>query len=123
VARLEVLFVCSRNQWRSPTAERIFAGRTDIQVRSRGLSRTARRKLSAADLSWAKLIFVMEEEHRERLVEQFADALVDTPVHVLDIPDEYPLMDPELIELLRQGVEPVLADVLTGGGANSTEIG
>ncbi|MFV8751707.1 low molecular weight protein tyrosine phosphatase family protein [Nannocystaceae bacterium ST9] len=109
--RLKVLFICSRNQWRSPTAERIFSGRRDIEVRSRGLSRTARRKLAAADVSWAELIFVMEDEHRERLVEGFRDALADTPVHVLDIPDEYPLMDPGLIELLRQGVEPVLEGI------------
>jgi predicted protein tyrosine phosphatase len=123
VSRLKVLFICSRNQWRSPTAERIFSGRRDIEVRSRGLSRTARRKLSAADVTWAELIFVMEEEHRERLVEAHRDALGDTAVHVLDIPDEYPLMDPGLIELLRQGVEPVLADVLPDGGANSSGIG
>ena len=123
MTRLEVLFICGRNQWRSPTAERIFAGRRDVQVRSRGLSRTARRKLAAADVSWAKLIFVMEQEHRERLVDQFREALGDTPVHVLDIPDEYPLMDPELIELLRQGVEPVLADLLAGEAPDSGEIG
>jgi predicted protein tyrosine phosphatase len=123
VPRLKVLFICGRNQWRSPTAERIFSGRRDIEVRSRGLSKTARRKLGVADVIWAELIFVMEEEHHERLFDAHRDALADKRVFVLDIPDEYPLMDPELIELLRQGVEPVLAGVLAGGGANSDDMG
>lgn len=114
--RLKVLFICGRNQWRSPTAERIFSGRRDIEVRSRGVSKTARRKLSATDVTWAELIFVMEQEHRERLVEAHRDALGDKPVHVLDIPDEYPLMDPGLIELLREGVEPVLVEAGRGEG-------
>ena len=83
--RLKVLFICSRNQWRSPTAERIFSGRRDIEVRSRGLSRTARRKLAATDVAWAELIFVMEEEHRERLVEAHRDVLADKPGPARDI--------------------------------------
>jgi len=29
-------------------------------------------------------------------------------VLVLDIPDDYPFMDPELIELLKASVEPLL---------------
>lgn len=110
--RLKVLFICSRNQWRSPTAERIFSGRRDIEVRSRGMSPKARRKLSATDVTWAELIFVMEAEHRERLAQSHRDALGETPVHVLDIPDEYPLMDPGLIELLHEGVDPVLAEIV-----------
>jgi predicted protein tyrosine phosphatase len=122
VPRLKVLFICSRNQWRSPTAERIFSGRRDIEVRSRGLSSKARRKLSATDVTWAELIFVMEAEHRERLVQNHSDAIGERPVHVLDIPDEYPLMDPGLIELLHDGVDPVLADVLAEG-ENSSGMG
>ncbi len=112
MSRLKILFICSRNQWRSPTAERIFSGRRDIEVRSRGLSRVARRKLTAADVAWSELIFVMEDEHRDRLTEAFRDALADTPVHVLGIPDEYPLMDPGLIELLHDGVDPVIEEIV-----------
>ncbi len=111
MSRTKILFICSRNQWRSPTAERIFSGRRDIEVRSRGLSPKARRKLSAADVAWAELIFVMESEHAVRVTEGFRDELGDTPVHVLEIPDEYPLMDPGLIELLHQGVDPVLEEI------------
>ena len=75
MSRTKILFICSRNQWRSPTAERIFSGRRDIEVRSRGLSPKARRKLSAADVAWAELIFVMESEHAVRVTEGFRDQL------------------------------------------------
>lgn len=52
----------------------------------------------------------MEAKHRARLVERFQEALRQTPVHVLDIPDDYPFMDPELIELLRERVESHFRD-------------
>jgi predicted protein tyrosine phosphatase len=106
---LHVLFVCSRNRWRSPTAEKLFSGQADLNVRSRGLARSSRRRLTDADLSWADLVFVMEDEHRVRLVEQHRDALGERPVHVLDIADEYGFMDPELVEILTAAVTPVLA--------------
>lgn len=103
--RIPTLFVCARNQWRSPTAERIFRDDPRLCVRSRGLSPQSPRQLTLADVTWAEQIFVMEAKHRARLVERFREALQQTPVHVLDIPDDYPFMDPELIELLRDRVE------------------
>ncbi len=36
----------------------------------------------------------------------------DAQVEVLEIPDDYQAMDPELIDLLRERVEPVLARAL-----------
>lgn len=105
---LHVLFMCSRNRWRSPTAEKVFAGLPDIEVRSRGLARSARRRLTDADVTWADLVLVMEDEHHQRLVEVHRDALAETLVHVLDIPDEYRFMDPELVEVLRAVVPPLI---------------
>lgn len=100
--------MCSRNRWRSPTAERIFRGRPGLEVRSRGLARAARRRLGAADVAWAELVLVMEDDHLERLVERFAGALGATPIHVLDIPDEHRFMDPALIAALEAAVAPIL---------------
>jgi len=54
------LFICSRNQWRSPTAEQIFRKHPLISVRSGGTSPNSRRKVSADDIHWANVIFVME---------------------------------------------------------------
>jgi predicted protein tyrosine phosphatase len=105
VPRIHTLFVCARNQWRSPTAERIFRDDSRFSVRSRGLSPQSPRQITLTDVAWADRIFVMETKHRTRLVERFQEALHEKPIHVLDIPDDYPFMDPELIELLRERVE------------------
>ena len=106
--RERLLFLCSRNQWRSPTAERIYAESQRFDVRSRGLSSSAVQRLGARDVEWADRIFVMETEHKRRLVGAHRDAVVHTPVHVLDIEDDYQFMDPVLIEQIRAGVEDVV---------------
>ncbi len=103
-----VLFICSRNQWRSPTAEQIFRKHPLMSVRSAGTSPNARRKVSADDIHWADVIFVMEEKHKSRLISEFLRLLAGKTIHVLDIPDEYKYMDPELVEQLESSVgEPV----------------
>jgi len=105
--REKLLFVCRRNQWRSPTAEKIYARDPRFAVRSAGLSSSAVRRLGASDVAWAERIFVMESEHKSQLRAAFRDALGPRSVHVLEIPDEYGFMDPELVELIRAGVEAV----------------
>jgi predicted protein tyrosine phosphatase len=104
----KLLFVCSRNQWRSPTAEKIFSRSAGLQVRSRGLSASAARPLSGSDVAWADVIFVMESRHKRQLLEFFRTEVSGRPIHVLDIPDEYRFMDPELVELLESGVRTAL---------------
>lgn len=106
---LHLLFVCSRNQWRSPTAEAIYARREGVRVRSRGVAASARRRLTAADLVWADLVFVMEECHADRIEEAFPAEARSKRLLVLDIPDEFRFMDPELVEMISQAVEPTLA--------------
>lgn len=105
---MNVLFICSRNQWRSPTAERVFRDHPALAVRSAGTSPRAKRTVNAADIAWADAIVVMESQHQRRLREAFRDALGQRPIHVLDIPDEYRYMDPELIEILQQAVPDAL---------------
>jgi predicted protein tyrosine phosphatase len=105
---VNVLFVCSRNQWRSPTAEKLFGRYPGISVRSAGTSPNARKQVSIEDLRWADLIFVMEEKHKSRLVAQFTGLAAGKRIHVLDIPDDYQYMDPELVQELKEAVEPLL---------------
>jgi predicted protein tyrosine phosphatase len=99
--RINVLFVCSRNQWRSPTAERIWRSHPGLSVRSAGTSRTAMHHVSENDLRWCQVIFVMEERHKSRLLAEHSAALEHKPIHVLDIPDQYEFMDPEPVEQLK----------------------
>ena len=106
--RRNILFICSRNQWRSPTAEAIWRKHPQLSVKSAGTSPNARRKVTVGDIRWAEIIFVMEEKHQARLKAEFTRLLENKPIHVLDIPDEYKYMDPELVELLEQSVEGLL---------------
>jgi predicted protein tyrosine phosphatase len=106
--RIHVLFVCSRNQWRSPTAERIWRVHPGLEVRSGGTSANARRRVSESDLRWSEVIFVMEEKHKSRLLAEHSATLEHKPIHVLDIPDDYKFMDPELVEQLTASVGKVL---------------
>ena len=74
-------------------------------VRSAGTSPNARCKVSAEDIRWADMIFVMEETHKSRLVAEFSHLLDGKTIH---IPDEYKYMDPELVEQLEQSVNAIL---------------
>jgi len=103
-----ILFICSRNQWRSATAEQIFRQHPLISVHSAGTSPNARHKVSAEDIRWADVIFVMEEKHKSRLVAEFSRLLVVKTIHILDIPDDYKYMDPELVDQLEQSVNAIL---------------
>jgi predicted protein tyrosine phosphatase len=106
--RLNVLFVCSRNQWRSPTGEQVWRRHPRVQARSAGTSSGARRVVSAADLEWADVVLVMEDKHKSRLLAGYRSLLLHKPLHVLDIPDDYKYMDPELVALLGDPVAELL---------------
>lgn len=108
LTKTHVLFVCSRNQWRSPTAEQIWRKHSDLGVRSGGTSSNARHTISTDDIKWAHVIFVMEEKHKAQLTTKFRKELASKRIYVLDIPDDYKFMDPELIDLLQQSVKGIL---------------
>lgn len=104
-AQLKILFVCGRNKWRSPTAERIYRNDPRVSVRSAGVGDKALRKISEEDLDWANLVLVMERKYASRIREQFRSRDSFPPIECLDIPDDYEFMDEELITLIRDGTE------------------
>jgi predicted protein tyrosine phosphatase len=106
--RLNLLFVCTRNQWRSPTGEQVWRRHPRVNVRSAGTSASARRVVSAEDLAWADVVLVMEDKHKSRLLADHRALLRHKPLHVLDIPDDYRYMDPDLVELLGDPVADLL---------------
>ena len=107
---LKLLFICSRNRWRSPTVEKIFAGVDGHKTRSAGTETGARIKVTAGHIGWADIVFVMEKKHLRRLREKFPDELTDKRVVCLSIPDDYQFMQPELITLLQSLVPPHLQE-------------
>ena len=103
-----LLFLCSRNKLRSPTAEAIFADYPGVEVDSAGLSSDAEVPLEEEQVQWADVILVMEKVHRERLNKKFGKLLGTKKVVVLNIPDNYDYMDEELVKLLKQRCQTVL---------------
>ena len=105
---MNILFVCSRNQWRSPTAEKVIGRWPDVSARSAGTSPRARHTISIDDIRWADVICAMEEKHKNRIVASFSRAVAGKTIVVLDIPDDYRYMDAELVAELETAVRPML---------------
>lgn len=108
---MNILFVCSKNKWRSPTAESLFKNHAFYKVRSAGTSDSARVRISENHIKWADLIFVMEKKHKQLITKFYAEAAADKEIIVLDIEDEYRFMDPELVEIIKLSVHPYLKDL------------
>ena len=105
---MNILFICSRNQWRSPTAEQIYKNKPGIRVKSAGTASSAKIRLTAKAILWADLIFVMEKKHKQIIMENFSFEAEEKSIIILDIPDDYQYMDQELIEEIQTKVEPYL---------------
>lgn len=103
-----VLFVCTQNRLRSPTAEQVFADWPGVETQSAGLGNDAGNPVSPELLAWADLIFVMEQAHRNKLSAKFRTCLGGKRIICLDIPDQYGYMDPLLVQLLQRKVSRFL---------------
>ncbi|MFM9984322.1 MAG: low molecular weight protein tyrosine phosphatase family protein [Flavobacteriales bacterium] len=105
---MNILFICSRNNWRSPTAEAVYKDRAGIAVKSAGTGPSARIRVTAKLIDWADVVFVMEKKHKQRLTDNFLENIGNKPIVILDIPDEYKYMDTELIESIETSVSAYL---------------
>lgn len=103
-----VLFICSRNRLRRPTAEQLFCSHPGIDVSSAGVDHDADNPVTPELLEWADLVFVMEPMHRSRLQRRFRASLNGKRIVCLGIPDDFEFMDPELVRLLQAKVPPFL---------------
>lgn len=108
---INVLFVCSKNQWRSPTGEQVYRDHPLVNTRSAGTASSAKHQINLADIKWADVILVMERKHQQRLRADYPEALQFKDMMVLEIEDNYRAMDPELVELIKAAVDPILADL------------
>ena len=99
-----ILFLCSQNKLRSPTAESIFCNRDGWSVRSAGLNTGAEVYISTEDVEWAEYIFVMEQAHKSKLRKKFKPLIKGQKIICLGIPDDYEYMDQDLINILESKV-------------------
>lgn len=97
-----VLFVCRWNRCRSATAERVYAKRPDLHVRSAGTSSDALVQVNLRMLDWADTIFIMDPEQQRALEAMFPDHPAVARAICLDIPDDYLFLQPELVALLEE---------------------
>jgi predicted protein tyrosine phosphatase len=111
-----LLFLCSRDRLRSPTAEQVFAAWPGVETASAGLGSDADEPCTDELVEWADVIFVMERIHRTRLQKRFRKSLKSARVVCLDFvslrldrgPDDYGFIQPELVALLEKKVGPHL---------------
>jgi predicted protein tyrosine phosphatase len=103
-----LLFICSKNQWRSPTAEMLFKNHPDYQARSAGTSDKARIKVNEKLIACADVIFVMERRHKQLLKLRFPLIMAEKTLIVLNIEDNYRFGDEELIGILKEKLQDYL---------------
>jgi predicted protein tyrosine phosphatase len=107
---MHVLFVCSRNRRRSPTAERLYDGHPSVRALSAGTAPDAEARLSLDLLQWADLIVCMEPRHAKAIQRAFGPHLADARIVTLGIPDDYEPDDPALVRLLRARLAGVVGE-------------
>ncbi|MEM8638198.1 MAG: phosphotyrosine protein phosphatase [Cyanobacteria bacterium P01_G01_bin.54] len=105
---MNLLFICSKNRLRSPTAEVVFSEYPGIVAIGAGTNADSATPVSGDLLEWADLILVMERSHQQKLNQQYSTLLKDKKVAVLGIGDRYAYMAPELIALLKRRVSKYL---------------
>lgn len=101
---MNILFVCSENRLRSPTAEAVFSEYPNVTAISAGTNHDAETTVSGDLIEWADAILVMEKSHKTKISNKFKDLLQGKKLAVLAIPDNYEYMDKELIRILKNSV-------------------
>ncbi len=101
--KIRLLFVCTANMQRSPTAATLFTHSDRYEARSAGVHPSAPHVVTQSNIDWADKIFVMserEDRHLSSLKSRFD--LTGKEVHDLDISDRYPYGSRELIDILHE---------------------
>jgi predicted protein tyrosine phosphatase len=102
-----VLFICSQNKLRSPTAAQVFPDHPGIETDSTGINRGTMVELCEEHILWADVIFVMEPAHRQKLQRNFKKQLKHQRVVCLNIPDDFAFMGPTLVSLFERKAPPI----------------
>ena len=101
---MNLLFVCSENRLRSPTAETVFSEYQGIEAIGAGTNSDAETPVSGDLILWADVILVMEKTHRNKISKKYKALLNGKRLVCLDIPDNYECMQPELVNILKTKV-------------------
>jgi len=99
---LKLLFLCSRNQRRSVTAQSLFRGAPGYEVKSAGTDPGATIRVKQEHIEWANMIFAMEHRHLQYVQAHFKESLAGRRLICLEIPDKYGGMSLELLDVLKK---------------------
>jgi len=98
----KILFVCSGNMDRSPTAEHLYANYPGLEVKSAGTSPAAQRRVSAELVAWADVILCMEDRHQQYINNMYPDIIAEKKIGCLHVPDDYYYMQPALQKIIKE---------------------
>jgi len=104
----KLLFVCSENRLRSPTAEAVFSEYEGVEAIGAGTNADSETPVSGDLIEWADIILVMEKAHKTKISQKFQALLKGKKLVLLNIPDKYVSMQTELIQVLKAKVAKVL---------------
>lgn len=90
---MKVLFVCTSNMLRSPTAAFLYSQTDGVAAKSRGIDCDLTREY----LDWADIIFVMEKRHRHKIRRLFPDVYDGKRIICLYLDDKYDYLDERLV--------------------------
>ena len=100
----KLLFICSENRLRSPTAESVFSDWPGVEAIGAGTNADCATPVSGDLIEWADVVLVMEGSHRNKVAKKFRAQLKRKRLVTLEIPDNYEYMDPNLVKLLEARV-------------------
>ena len=86
----------------------MFSENDGIEVIGSGTNADAETPVSEDLIECSDIILVMEKSHRNKISKKYKELLKNKRLTVLDIPDIYNCMQPELIQLLKTKVARVV---------------
>lgn len=93
---------------RSRTAEYWYNNNSSFKAKSAGIHTHAMVPISKELITWADYIFVMEKEIGNFIKEQFSELIEHREFVILNIGDFYYYQQSELIDKIRNKVDPIL---------------
>ncbi len=107
----KLLFICTANWQRSPTAEALFKNSRNYEAKSAGTSPIAERPITSQAIKWADIIFCMEDLHKNYILENFPEAK-NKKIIILNLPNIYLKNDPELVIILKEKLKKYLENTV-----------
>jgi predicted protein tyrosine phosphatase len=108
----KILFVCSANVDRSPTAEHIYKNHPGLEVKSAGVGMFANQQVTEDLIQWADIVLCMEDWHEQIIRNDYKILISEKIIDYLNIDDDYRRMDPELINIIKEKTDIWLSENL-----------